>query len=115
MISKMLSFRLDFIGKKCGDINRVNRNVIVDETAIVFFELIYQCDLWLMVVCLRVTERKKIIATSNLNSLCPSLIMDGHRKLERKAKLGLSDYCHASTRQINHEPVLSRVYRSGNK
>ena len=84
MITKMLSFRLDFIGKKCGDINRVNRNVIVDETAIVFFELVYQCDLWLMVVCLRVTERKKIIISklSNLNSLCPSLIMDGHRKLE---------------------------------
>lgn len=62
MITKMLSFRLDFIGKKCGDINRVNRNVIVDETAIVFVfvtQLVYQCDLWLMVVCLRVTERKK--------------------------------------------------------
>ena len=41
--------------------------------------------------------------------------MDGHRKLERKAKLGLGDYCHASTRQINHESVLSRVYRSGSK
>ena len=41
--------------------------------------------------------------------------MDGYRKLERKAKLGLGDYCHASTRQINHEPVLSRVYRSGSK
>lgn len=62
MITKMLSFRLDFTGKKCGDINRVNRNVIVDETAIVFVfvtQLVYQCDLWLMVVCLRVTERKK--------------------------------------------------------
>lgn len=62
MITKMLSFRLDFTGKKCGDINRVNRNVIVDETAIVFVfvtKLVYQCDLWLMVVCLRVTERKK--------------------------------------------------------
>ena len=58
----MLSFRLDFTGKKCGDLNRVNRNVIVDETAIVFVfvtQLVYQCDLWLMVVCLRVTERKK--------------------------------------------------------
>ena len=62
MITKMLSFRLDFTGKKCGDINRVNRNVIVDETAIVFVfvtKLVYQCNLWLMVVCLRVTERKK--------------------------------------------------------
>ena len=37
MITKMLSFRLDFTGKKCSDINRVNRNVIVDETAVGFF------------------------------------------------------------------------------
>ena len=73
MISKMLSFRLDFIGKKCGDINRVNRNVIVDETAIVFFELIYQCDLWLMVVCLRVTERKKIIISKLSNLVLSEL------------------------------------------
>ena len=57
----MLSFRLDFTGKKCGDLNRVNRNVIVDETAIVFVfvtQLVYQCDLWLMVVCLRKKKKK---------------------------------------------------------
>ena len=36
--------------------------------------------------------------------------MDGHRKLERKAKLGLGDYCHASTRQINHEPVQGSLF-----
>ena len=48
MITKVLSFRLDFTGKKCSDINRVNRNVIVDETAVVFVfvkQLLYPCVL----------------------------------------------------------------------
>ena len=33
MITKVLGFRLDFTGRKCSDLNFVNRNVIVDEAA----------------------------------------------------------------------------------
>ena len=36
MITEVLGFRLDFTGKKCSDLNFVNRNVIVDEAAVVF-------------------------------------------------------------------------------
>ena len=35
MITKVLGFGLDFSGKKCSDLNLVNRNVIVDEVAVV--------------------------------------------------------------------------------
>ena len=48
MITKVLGFRLDFTGKKCSDLNFVNRNVIVDEAAVVFVfetQLLYPCDL----------------------------------------------------------------------
>ena len=48
MITEVLGFRLDFTGKKCSDLNFVNRNVIVDEDAVVFVfgtHLLYPCDL----------------------------------------------------------------------
>ena len=48
MTTKVLGFRLDFTGKKCGDLNFVNRNVIVEEAAVVFVfetQLLYACDL----------------------------------------------------------------------
>ena len=46
--TKVLGFGLDFTGKKCSDLNFVNRNVTVDEAAVVFVfetQLLYPWDL----------------------------------------------------------------------